>query len=304
MTETRYLVDGEVCSQVPADDRGLAYGDGLFETIAVRRGRPCLWRRHLDRLSLGCRRLGIQMPTRVRLEADVLALIGISAHGSAGEGSRTGRLSGEFAAAVDPPDGVLKIIVTRGSGARGYRLPEPARPRSILSFTPDAPNATAERLPGVRLTLCETRLGENVSFAGIKHLNRLEQVLARREWSDPDIVDGVMCNARGNVICGTMSNLFLWSGDAIATPRLDRCGVLGTLRAVIREQARELGVAFGERALRPADLARGQGLFISNALIGVVPVAHFQGVSFDLAGLPRVLLDRVQRIAFEPEAFS
>jgi 4-amino-4-deoxychorismate lyase len=283
MTGVRYLVDGEAHSQVPADDRGLAYGDGLFETIAVRRGRPCLWRRHLDRLSLGCRRLGMEMPARFRLEADVLALIG------------------NRAAGTDPADGVLKVILTRGSGARGYRPPEAAKPRSILSFTPGSPTSMAERNPGVRLILCETRLSENPSLAGIKHLNRLEQVLARREWSDPDILDGVMCDVHGHAVCGTMSNLFSWHSGRIITPALDRCGVAGTLRSLIREQALALGIAFHEGALRPADLAQGDGLFISNALLGVQPVSRFQDAQFDVDRLPWALIERVRHLAFEPE---
>jgi 4-amino-4-deoxychorismate lyase len=280
MTGTRTLVDGEARRSIPADDRGLAYGDGLFETIAVRRGRPCLWRHHLARLALGGRRLGIAQPDRALLAAEVGRLIG------------------------SDPDGVLKLILTRGSGARGYRPPEPARPRRILSFTPGEQGASSGYNDGVRLTLCETRLGENPSLAGIKHLNRLEQVLARGEWSEPDIIDGVMCDARGNAVCGTMSNLFLWDGRKnIATPALDTCGVAGTVRSVVREQAQALGIDVREGALRPADLMRSQGLFISNAVLGVAPVARFQHAQFDLDRLPWALIERVRHLVFEPENF-
>ena len=273
------LINGRRCGAVPASDRGLLYGDGLFETIAVRSRRPCLWMRHLARLQRGCERLAIPL-----CDAD---LLGAEAH----------------ALLADAPaaEGVLKLIITRGSGPRGYAPPPDTQPTRILAFAP-APALSAEDAEdGVLLTLCETQLGENARLAGIKHLNRLEQVLGRAEWTDPGIRDGIMCNARGHAICCTAANLYGVIRGAIVTPSLHRCGIAGTVREVVREEARALDIPFIERELPLAELLGADGLFISNALLGALPVARVQHRCYDPSAVPAALLDRVQQAAFQPE---
>jgi len=276
------LIDGEPGDRIPVSDRGLQYGDGLFETIAVRDGRPCLWRQHLERLATGCARLDIPAPAPARLAAEAEALL----------------------TNVAAADGVLKLVVTRGSGPRGYASPPAPKPRRILSFAPGLPAVIDGAKAGVRLTLCRTRLGENQRLAGIKHLNRLEQVLARAEWSDPGVLDGVMCNAHGQVVCGTMSNLYLLDDAGIATPPLTHCGVAGTVRTLVRDCARDLGVPFAERVLRPEDLFAAHGLCISNALLGVLPVARVGAHRCRPEAVPAALIERVRQIALEPEMQS
>jgi 4-amino-4-deoxychorismate lyase len=273
------LVNGRIADSAPADDRGLHYGDGLFETIAIRDGQPCLWRRHRERLATGCERLGIPMPAPTLLAAEMGALL----------------------AAAHAADGVLKVMVTRGSGPRGYAPPPSPQPRRILWFHPRPPAALTEPDDGVRLTLCETRLGENERLAGIKHLNRLEQVLARAEWSDPEILDGIMCDAHGHVICATMSNIYVVHAAGITTPPLDRCGVVGTVRGVVADCARALGIPFRERRLRPADLYAADGLVVSNALLGARPVARLRGHRYATGAVPAELIERVRATALEPE---
>jgi 4-amino-4-deoxychorismate lyase len=273
------LVNGRFADRVPATDRGLQYGDGLFETIAVRDGRPCLWHRHLQRLGAGCERLRIPPPEPSALAAEARALLD----------------------AADDRNGVLKLIVTRGSGARGYAPPAAPQPTRVLFFHPGLPGQTRGAGAGVRLTLCETRLGDNARLAGIKHLNRLEQVLARAEWSDPTILDGIMCDGAGRAICGTMSNLYALDDKGISTPPLDRCGVVGTVRGVMQECARALGIPFRERHLRPADLFAADGLVISNALLGALPVARLAAHAYASGAVPAALIDRVRQLALEPE---
>jgi 4-amino-4-deoxychorismate lyase len=279
MSRALTLIDGRPGDRVPASDRGLQYGDGLFETIAVRCGSPCLWHRHWARLAMGCERLRLPVPDPGRVMGDVERLLDDTGAG----------------------DGVLKLIVTRGSGPRGYAPPPAPTPRCILSFVPGLPGASPEPSAAATLTLCRTPLGENPRLAGIKHLNRLEQVLARSEWSDPAILDGLMCNPHGQVVCGTMSNVFVLDDNGLATPPLTACGVAGTIRAVVHECAGALGIPISERVLRPADLLAAQGLIVTNALRGAVAVGYFGAHRYHPDAVPADLIDRVRQIALEPE---
>jgi 4-amino-4-deoxychorismate lyase len=253
VTQKMLRINGVAVDCVDASDRGLLYGDGLFETMAVRNGRASSWSRHMARLLAGCARLGIPAVDTVQLahEADEL-LAGIG-------------------------HGVLKVIVTRGSGGRGYRVPETVAPRRILQLHPwpDFPPAAEES--GVAVRLCTTRLCHNPLLAGIKHLNRLEQVLARREWDDPKIVEGLLLDVDGRLIEGTMSNLFLVRGQSLLTPDLRRCGVAGIMRSVILEQAKRLSLPVKICALDMEDLLAAEEVFLCNTLIGIWPVIAIDG---------------------------
>ena len=178
-------IDGVPAEALPATDRGLQYGDGLFETLALRAGRIVLLKQHLDRLQEGCERLGMAMPDRELLRRELSA------------------------AASDQSDAVLKLMLTRGSGGRGYRPPSEAKPRRILFLHPWPSYPAAWGEQGIRLHLCRTRLAHQPQLAGIKHLNRLEQVLARAEWDEADgFQEGLMLDLDGAVVEGTMSNVF------------------------------------------------------------------------------------------------
>jgi 4-amino-4-deoxychorismate lyase len=196
---------------------------------------------------------------------------------------------------------VLKVVLTRGIGGRGYRPPESPRPTRILSLhpRPDYPAAWSER--GVAVTFCRTRLGENPILAGLKHLNRLEQVLARSEWRDPRIAEGLMQDGKGRVIGGTMSNLFLVSEGRLVTPRLDSCGVAGTVRALVLRIAGDYGIEAVEADVRRAEVAAADGLFLTNALIGIWPVRRLGAKSMSLERLPAELLAAVREAVRTPE---
>lgn len=254
------LINGEVQTQIAASDRGLHYGDGLFETIALVDGRPRLWPRHLARLEAGCRRLAIPMPDPVLLEQEALQL----AKGQA--------------------RGVVKLILTCGSGGRGYAPPaEPSPQRILLSYPwPDYPRSYWEE--GVALRLCRTPLACNPVLAGVKHLNRLEQVLARAEWDDPAIAEGLMCNLEGQVIEGTMSNLFLIRDGRVYTPDLDRCGVAGVMRGVLLELLEAQGIPCEVTALTLDEVRQADELLLSNSLIGLWPVCRFEEREFFAPG--------------------
>jgi 4-amino-4-deoxychorismate lyase len=253
MTQPVIRINGIAADCVDAADRGLLYGDGLFETMAVHKGRVSSWSRHMSRLLAGCERLGFPAVDTVQLahEADELL-------------AGTGR-------------GVLKVIVTRGSGGRGYRLPEKVVPRRILQLHPWPDFPPAAREAGVAVRLCATRLCHNPQLAGIKHLNRLEQVLARREWDEPQIGEGLLLDVDGRLVEGTMSNLFLVREQLLLTPDLRRCGVAGIMRSIILEQAERRSLRAEIRALDSADLLAADEVFLCNSLIGIWPVRAVDG---------------------------
>lgn len=246
----RRLVNGVEGGAIAADDRGLHYGDGLFETMAARDGRIRAFALHMARLEAGCARLGIPMPDRGLLEEEcrqVLAGLGL---------------------------GVVKLVVTRGPGPRGYR--PPAEPRVTRLVMASAPRAAAAP-GGIVVRVCETRLGSNVQLAGIKHLNRLEQVLACAEWHDPGIDEGLMRAADDRVIGATTANLFLVRHGRLYTPEIRDCGVAGVMRQQVLTAAKalDLGVEVGDVGL--AELRAAQEIFLTNALTGIRPVIEVRG---------------------------
>lgn len=272
----RVLIDGQVQDLIEVIDRGFQYGDGLFETIRIQEGCPCQWGRHLDRLTFGARRLGIARPDPECLVAEIATLVdGIN-------------------------NGVLKLIMTRGSGGRGYRPPASSDPRHILLIYPLPSDPFRFWEEGVVVRDCQTPASINPALAGIKHLNRLDSVLASREWTDPAIAEGLMFDPTGGVVGGTRTNLFRWDGARLLTPPVDRSGIAGTLRALTLEMAARAGIDCTEARLERADLDRARGLFLTNAIVGVWPVRELAGRSFDLTDLPWDLLDAVRQAAHTP----
>jgi 4-amino-4-deoxychorismate lyase len=252
---TLWLVNGQSTGVDPAD-RGLAYGDGLFETMALRDGHIRWFDLHLDRLEEGCRRLEIPPPSRTLLAAE------IGAH--------------------SPSNGraVVKVIVTRGSGARGYLPPEPATPTRVLAVSswPEYPRLYYR--DGISVHVCQLRIGENPALAGIKHLCRLEQVLAQLELRGQAVQQGLMLDTRGNVVGGTSSNVFAVQGTELVTPTLARCGIKGVMRRAVLEAARTLRVSAEERDLTLPELLAADELFMTNALFGIWPVTNVDGKHF------------------------
>ncbi len=244
-------VDGRRRRTLDVRDRGLNYGDGLFETLRVRAGSVRLLPWHLERLYDGCARLGIAPPARRTLERELAA------------------------AAARLDEGVLKLIVTRGVGPRGYRPSGRELACRILSAHPLPPAAPAA-VAGVAVRLCATPLTVQPRLAGLKTLNRLDSVLARSEWTDPRIYEGLMADPDGNLTCATMSNVFVRHGSFLLTPILDRGGVAGVMRRWVLGEAAGFGVRVMEGRLRAADLDGAAEMFLTNAVVGVLPVARVQ----------------------------
>ncbi|CAL1239627.1 aminodeoxychorismate lyase [Candidatus Methylocalor cossyra] len=260
---TRALVNGDPTSRVEVWDRGFQYGDGVFTTLRVRSGIPLFLDHHLARLERDCRRLALPFPNTPGLIREVRSLCEIW------------------------PEGVLKVLLTRGGGGRGYRCPDRVQGTRVLSMhpVPDYPPTIYEH--GVEVRFCHTRLGINPSLAGIKHLNRLEQVLARAEWSGTDIHEGLMLDVEGWVVEGTMTNLFLVLGETLHTPLLDRCGVAGVMRSLVLKAAAELGLPSQERRLRPEDLEAAEELFLTNSVIGIWPVRRLAAKTYRIGPVTR-----------------
>jgi 4-amino-4-deoxychorismate lyase len=254
----KQLINGQPADCIATTDRGLLYGDGLFETLAVVDGVLCHWHRHLSRLQAGCERLAIQAVDAVTLEQECLMIAG------------------------DIDRAILKVIVTRGSGGRGYRVPDkPATTRIVqLHDWPAFSPACAEH--GVAVRVCNTRLGHNPALAGIKHLNRLEQVLARQEWDDADIMEGLLRDSSGYLIEGSMSNLFLVRDGCLLTPDLQRCGVAGIMRTLILELARQLSIDVQVSHIEMRHLMEADEVFVCNSLIGIWPVVAVDSRAFTI----------------------
>ncbi|VVO13215.1 aminodeoxychorismate lyase [Pseudomonas fluorescens] len=257
-------VDGQPADALSLKDRGLAYGDGLFETIAVHNGAPVLLDRHLARLVKGCQRLAINL--------DHSALCTELA---------------SYAQALG--DGVLKLIVTRGDGLRGYAPDPSAQARRIMQGTPPVAYPVANAEQGVRLFPCSTRLSRQPLLAGLKHLNRLEQVIARSEWQDTEHAEGLMLDQAGRVIEGVFSNLFLVRDGVLITADLKRCGVAGVMRAELLFQAESSGIPTQITDISLDQLQWADEVFVCNSVYGVWPVRAYAALSWPVGPLTRKL---------------
>lgn len=243
------LVDGVPSAVIAADDRGLAYGDGVFRTLAMRNGRAELWLQHYAKLSADCLALGIPAPAQSDLENDLRQV------------------------AAQLRNCALRITVTRGSGGRGYASPQPAIPRRVVAAAPLPDYPESHATAGVRLRYCDIRLAAQPRLAGVKHLNRLENVLARAEWDDPEIAEGLLLDAAGHVIEGTRCNLFLVEADRLVTPDLSQCGVAGVTRDLVMAAAAGNDMPCDITQISVARLENAREIFLVNSLIGVWPVA-------------------------------
>lgn len=244
------LIDGQSARAEFAHDRGLAYGDGIFETVALRHGRLLCWDAHFARLRHGCEALGFAPPAHAVLTEECGRLTHQSRHG------------------------VIKIIVTRGSGGRGYRIPAVAQPRRIVALHPWPDDIDPDNRTGVKTWICTHRLSPNTATAGLKHLNRLDQVLASREWPGADFFEGLMLDPEGRLIEGTRSNLFVVKRGIVHTPDLGRCGVNGIIRDAVLAACRREGIPVTVEPLATAALTMVDEVFICNSIIGIRPVTR------------------------------
>ncbi|TAN06286.1 MAG: aminodeoxychorismate lyase [Rhodanobacteraceae bacterium] len=266
----RTLVNGQDQPWVPASDRGLLYGDGVFETIRFVQGVAPLWPRHMQRLRDGCARLGLPAP-------DVAAL--------ALEAQRV---------RAGMRDAVVRITLTRGPAARGYAPPAQARATRIVAAHPVPAIDPDWYARGIRVRFCELRLAVQPRLAGLKHLNRLQQVMARAEWQDPDVVEGLVFDQDGYLISATAANLFVVQDGVLVTPAVDRCGVAGVMRAELLA-ALPCSVV---RAVPKEALMRIDEMFLCSSVRGVLPVREVAGRALRVGALTRTAQARWAALGF------
>lgn len=251
-----FLLNGDHRHGLEICDRGLHYGDGLFETLEVYQGLPLFWDLHFQRLYAGCQRLSIPAPDEALLKQEALCL------------------------AKDCQHGVLKIIVTRGCGGRGYRPPLKPEATRLLSLHPWPDYPADLHRQGIHAILCRSRVGLNPDLAGLKHLNRLEQVLARSEWDQGDVHEGLMSNIQGEVIEGTMTNVFLVKNGGLFTPELSQAGVAGIVRSLVLQIAEKFSIPLQKTSIRPEQLFMADELFVTNSIIGIWPLRQLEDKQF------------------------
>lgn len=262
----RQWVNGVECTSIDTRDRGLAYGDGLFETMVYREGDIEYWSKHYARLQYGCRQLKIPCLDEARLYD-------------------------ELCSCIEPEDdvGIVKLMITRGSGERGYRISGNEQVVRVLirSDFPDYPGAYYTG--GVDVCVCDTRLADQPQLAGIKHLNRLQQVLARSEW-DNEFAEGLMLDHQGHVIEGTMTNIFCsYDGVSLETPGTERCGVAGVQRQIVMDWAAAMGVPVQVSDITLDRLLSAREIFLTNRVIGIWPVKSINDIQFPVHELTQTL---------------
>lgn len=262
------LINGVSGNQISIRDRGLLYGDGVFRTLIVNRGKPVHWTLHYRKLQHDCNALGLRCPEFSLLSSELAAL------------------------AAEHPDAVFKIIVTRGQAARGYAPLSGAVPAHIWDASPLPDYPESYFTSGVTLRLCELRLSSQPRLAGVKHLNRLENVLAAAECTDA--AEGLLLDVDGYVIEGVRSNVFLISAGNLITPDLSRCGVAGVQRDRVIACAGKTGLTVEVRNVGLDEVRAADELFLTNSVFGLWPVAQFEQrrwSDFSFASKIRAALD-------------
>lgn len=248
----------EPIDRIAANDRGLAYGDGLFETLLADQGELVWWDRHWQRLAAGALRLAIELPEERVMKSAALEL-------------------------AQRRRAVIKIILTRGESGRGY-APVSAPGTAIVSVHP----APARRDAPIALRWCRTPIARQPALAGIKHLNRLENVLARSEWTTPAFADGLMCDGQGDVICATSANLFVFRDGRWVTPDLSHCGIDGVARQWLLGLCPDAVVGRVSRD----DVAGAEAVFLCNSVRGMMEVDRIETIKLPASDAFRELQQR------------
>jgi len=266
----QFLINGRSDVLLSPINRGLAYGDGVFRTLRVQQGKPDNWALHYKKLVEDCNVLQIVCPSAELLLADIERLF------------------------LPEEGAIAKIIISRGEGDRGYAVPVLAQPTRIVIKAPLPHYPEVNFSEGIRLHLCNLRLSYQPQLAGIKHLNRLENVMARMEWTDNAIIDGLLLDANARAIECTMSNIFARFGKNLLTPDLSRCGVAGVTRGRILEVAPQLGLNVKVADLPLDKLIQADEIIICNSLYGAWQVIVLNHQKWQSQGLAKQLRQELQ----------
>ncbi len=250
------LINGKVDATIPVADRGFQYGDGVFETIRIVNRQPVLWALHKQRLTAGCEFLKIPLELRL-LEQELHGLL--MANGACG---------------------IVKIIISRGQGGRGYAPPARAESLRALQFFPLPEDLQRPNENGVAVITCNHRISRNGQLVRLKHLCRIDQVIASAELP-PQYAEGIMLTEDDEVIEGTRSNIFVVQGAQLVTPCLTTAGIQGVMREYLLDRFASDGVSVAQTRIYLPELLAADGVFICNSVFGVLPVvklAHGKNV--------------------------
>ena len=260
------LVNGIVCDYISVQDRGLHYGDGVFETLAYVDGQIQFLQQHLDRMQDGAARLGIPFPDESLFVDDI----------------------DKLQQKADANKGVFKLILTRGQGQRGYRPAKKSITTRICQYSDWPDHITHWKSEGIEIRICNTRASANTSLAGIKHLNRLENVLASSKLGT-DCQEGLLLDNSDNVIEGTMSNVFAVIDNTLVTPELSASGIAGIIREQVLTIAEENQINTEIRCVSKDEIVKASEIFICNSLLGVCAVNTLDGIKLQSNNITHVI---------------
>ncbi len=252
MANNSYLINGDFNQTISPLDRGFAYGDGVFRTFRVKGGAPTDWHLHYQKLVADCAAIGIVCPSADVFIEDIEKLF--------------------IDDVIDNITSVAKIIITRGEGERGYVTPAIISPLRVIIKSPLPHYHQHYFIEGVELTVCETKLNAQKQLAGVKHLNRIDNVMARMEWRDDVIFDGIMLDHNEQVIECTMCNIFARFNDTLVTPSLKHCGVSGVTRQRILALSTSLDLTVKESSFTLEELYTANEVIICNSLFGALQI--------------------------------
>ena len=275
--EHNYLVNGSFDQAISPFDRGFSYGDGIFRTLKIVNGLPQHWPQHYQKLVADCAVIGIVCPSAELLMSDFLQLFVIDA---------------TLNEVATDKVAVAKIIITRGESKRGYAPPAITTPMRVILKSAMRQYADVNYTEGVRLHVCETKLAAQPKLAGIKHLNRLENVMARMEWQDETHFDGLMLDQQDNVVECTMSNIFARFNDTLVTPDLSQCGVAGITRQAIIGLSDPLKLKIEITQLSLQRLIEADEVIICNSLYGAFQVRNILNTSWS----PQTLAKKIRNL--------
>lgn len=253
------LVNGQPADTISARDRGLAYGDGVFRTLRTQAGQPLWWSDHFAKLAADSAALALDCPDEALLYNEVCQV-------------------------AEAGEGVAKIVLTRGVGARGYAYPAGQAGTRLVLSAPLPSYACADAPADIAARWCMLKLARQPRLAGIKHLNRMENVLARAEWDDATIFEGILCDDSGAIVGGVMSNIFWTKGGELFTPDLNGCGVAGVTRSRLLRAATQRGIRIHIGRWLPDAILAADEVMICNSVIGVRRVAKLDDVTWPSAG--------------------
>lgn len=253
-----HLLNGAPASSIALTDRGLLYGQSVFETVCFDQGKPLLLELHLQRLFNSCQALGLPADPNAWATEITYACEEFGAEESA----------------------VMRLMQTAGSGGRGYQSPTDNQGNRVISMYPAPKFPSSYRESGITLGVAELQLSSQPLLAGHKHSNRFEQVLARDSWQS-DWQEALLLDQQGLVIEATQANVFALIDGNLVTPDLSQCGVAGVMRRYIIEKAAPaLNLAVQIRPLTLNELTTADEVFVSNSLIGVWPVRRLREQEF------------------------